>query len=172
MHSPDAGLINRNKQNNTLSYFNASLNLPLPCRPIRGIVLISPFYEEWNMSLTNAPNVLSKHQAFVLALSFVDTAAHHKWKYAITPIIRMKDFSEDELTDLYKTIGLGAMKFYLRRVDPKKRMIFNSEESIDFHGFTGPFVQYTYVRLKSILPNDHLVETKPFSRSLLKVENA
>ncbi|MEO6135701.1 MAG: DALR anticodon-binding domain-containing protein, partial [Ginsengibacter sp.] len=43
------------------------------------------------------------------------------------------------------------MKFYLLRVDPKKRMIFNPEESIDFHGFTGPFVQYTYARIQSIL---------------------
>jgi arginyl-tRNA synthetase len=52
---------------------------------------------------------------------------------------------------LYDTIGLGAMKFYLLRVDPKKTMVFNPEESIDFHGFTGPFVQYTYARIKSIL---------------------
>lgn len=95
MNSPDAGIINRNKQNYILSYFNASLNLPLPFRPIRGIVLLSPFYEEWNTSLSNAPNVVSKHQGFVLALSFVDTVPHHKWRYAITPIIRLKDFSED-----------------------------------------------------------------------------
>ncbi len=64
---------------------------------------------------------------------------------------KVKDFTEEELTELYETLGLGAMKFYLLRVDPKKRMIFNPEESIDFHGFTGPFVQYTYARIKSIL---------------------
>ena len=64
---------------------------------------------------------------------------------------KVKDFMEDELTELYKTIGLGAMKFYLLRVDPKKTMIFNPAESIDFHGFTGSFVQYTYARIKSIL---------------------
>jgi arginyl-tRNA synthetase len=52
---------------------------------------------------------------------------------------------------LYNTIGLGALKFFLLRVDPKKRMVFNPEESIDFHGFTGPFVQYTHARIKSIL---------------------
>lgn len=60
-------------------------------------------------------------------------------------------FSEAELLELYDTIGLGALKFFLVRVDPKKRMIFNPEESIDFHGFTGPFVQYTHARIKSIL---------------------
>ncbi len=64
---------------------------------------------------------------------------------------KVNDFSEKELKELYETLGLGAMKFYLLRVDPKKRMIFNPEESIDFHGFTGPFVQYTYARIRSIL---------------------
>jgi arginyl-tRNA synthetase len=64
---------------------------------------------------------------------------------------KVKDFTEEELTVLYNTIGLGAMKFYLLRVDPKKTMVFNPAESIDFHGFTGPFVQYTYARIKSIL---------------------
>ena len=64
---------------------------------------------------------------------------------------KVKDFTEVELTELYDTIALGALKFFLLRVDPKKRMIFNPEESIDFHGFTGPFVQYTHARIKSIL---------------------
>jgi arginyl-tRNA synthetase len=64
---------------------------------------------------------------------------------------KVKDFTEDELKNLYETLGLGAMKFYLLRVDPKKKMVFNPEESIDFHGFTGPFVQYTYARIQSIL---------------------
>src|SRR5665213_2075870 len=64
---------------------------------------------------------------------------------------KVNDFSKEELKELYETLALGAMKFYLLRVDPKKRMIFNPEESIDFHGFTGPFVQYTYARIHSIL---------------------
>ncbi|MBL7698333.1 MAG: arginine--tRNA ligase [Chitinophagaceae bacterium] len=64
---------------------------------------------------------------------------------------KVNDFTDEELKQLYATIGLGALKFYLLRVDPKKRMIFNPEESIDFHGFTGPFIQYTYARTKSIL---------------------
>ncbi len=76
----------------------------------------------------------------------VDTAQKHTEELG-----KVKDFTEEELEELYETLGLGAMKFYLLRVDPKKRMIFNPEESIDFHGFTGPFVQYTYARIKSIL---------------------
>lgn len=64
---------------------------------------------------------------------------------------KVKDFSEKELQQLFHTIGLGALKFFLLRVDPKKRMVFNPEESIDFHGFTGPFIQFNYARIKSIL---------------------
>lgn len=64
---------------------------------------------------------------------------------------KVKDFNPGELLELYDTIALGALKFFLLRVDPKKRMVFNPEESIDFHGFTGPFVQYTHARIKSIL---------------------
>jgi arginyl-tRNA synthetase len=64
---------------------------------------------------------------------------------------KVSDFSQEQLIALYNTIGLGALKFFLLRVDPKKKMIFNPEESIDFHGFTGPFIQYTHARIKSIL---------------------
>jgi len=64
---------------------------------------------------------------------------------------KVKDFTEEELKELYDIIGIGALKFFLLRVDPKKKMVFNPEESIDFHGFTGPFIQYTHARIKSIL---------------------
>lgn len=64
---------------------------------------------------------------------------------------KVKDFTTEELKTLYHTLGMGALKFFLMRVDPKKRMIFNPEESVDFHGFTGPFIQYTHARIRSIL---------------------
>lgn len=64
---------------------------------------------------------------------------------------KVEGFEEADLQQLYHTLGLGALKFYLLRVDPKKRMVFNPEESIDFHGFTGPFVQYSYARIQSVL---------------------
>lgn len=64
---------------------------------------------------------------------------------------KVNDFTKEELKDLYETIGLGALKYFLLRVDPKKKMIFDPEESIDFHGHTGPFIQYTHARIKSIL---------------------
>jgi arginyl-tRNA synthetase len=64
---------------------------------------------------------------------------------------KIENFSAGELKKLYHMIGMGALKFFLLKVDPKKRMIFNPEESIDFHGFTGPFIQYTHARIKSVL---------------------
>ena len=64
---------------------------------------------------------------------------------------KIEDFSTDELAQLYKTIGLGALKYHLIKVDPKKRILFDPEESIDFQGHTGPFIQYSYARIQSIL---------------------
>jgi arginyl-tRNA synthetase len=83
---------------------------------------------------------------------------------------KVKDFSTEELKALYETLGLGALKFFLLRVDPKKRMIFNPEESIDFHGFTGPFVQYTHARIKSILRKEQASAAADISSSLLPLE--
>jgi len=84
---------------------------------------------------------------------------------------KVKDFTEEELKELYDTIALGALKFFLLRVDPKKKMIFNPEESIDFHGFTGPFVQYTHARIKSILRKAQSARDKEqVGNSLLKLE--
>jgi len=84
---------------------------------------------------------------------------------------KVKDFTAEELKELYETIGLGALKFFLMRVDPKKRMVFNPEESVDFHGFTGPFIQYTHARIKSILRKQPAVGSQqPAVGSLLKLE--
>ncbi|MFM9008354.1 MAG: arginine--tRNA ligase, partial [Bacteroidota bacterium] len=64
---------------------------------------------------------------------------------------KIDDFSSDEARNLYETIGLGALKYFILKVDPEKRMLFNPEESIDFNGHTGPFIQYTYARIRSVL---------------------
>jgi len=83
---------------------------------------------------------------------------------------KVKDFTGAELTELYDTIGLGALKFFLLRVEPKKKMLFNPEESIDFHGFTGPFIQYTYARIKSILRKEKAMNNGLQATSLLPLE--
>ncbi|WP_456379321.1 arginine--tRNA ligase [Lutibacter sp.] len=64
---------------------------------------------------------------------------------------KLEDYSNNEKESLYKTIGLGALKYYILKVDPKKRILFDPEESVDFAGNTGPFIQYTYARIQSIL---------------------
>ncbi|RCW90015.1 arginine--tRNA ligase [Winogradskyella arenosi] len=64
---------------------------------------------------------------------------------------KLEDYSESEKKALYRTIGLGALKYYILKVDPKKRILFDPKESIDFQGNTGPFIQYTYARIQSIL---------------------
>ncbi|MFA9190256.1 arginine--tRNA ligase [Flavobacterium sp. FZUC8N2.13] len=64
---------------------------------------------------------------------------------------KLGGYSDEEKTKLYKTIGLGALKYYILKVDPKKRILFNPEESVDFAGNTGPFIQYTYARIQSII---------------------
>jgi arginyl-tRNA synthetase len=64
---------------------------------------------------------------------------------------KLDGYSEEEKTELYRTIGLGALKYYILKVDPKKRILFNPEESVDFAGNTGPFIQYTYARIQSII---------------------
>lgn len=64
---------------------------------------------------------------------------------------KLDDYSDEEKARLYKIIGLGALKYYILKVDPKKRILFNPEESVDFAGNTGPFIQYTYARIQSLL---------------------
>jgi arginyl-tRNA synthetase len=68
-----------------------------------------------------------------------------------TDLGKLEDFTLEEKEKLFKTIGLGALKYYILKVDPKKQIMFNPEESVDFAGNTGPFIQYTYARIQSIL---------------------
>ena len=75
-----------------------------------------------------------------------DTAEAHT-----TELGKIDGFSAKEANQLYKTLGLGAIKYFLMKVDPKKRMMFNPKESIQFNGNTGPFIQYTHARISSII---------------------
>lgn len=64
---------------------------------------------------------------------------------------KLENLTEEEKEKSYETVGLGALKYFMLKVDPKKKMLFNPEESIDFNGNTGPFIQYTYARIQSLL---------------------
>ncbi len=66
---------------------------------------------------------------------------------------KLDGLSEAEISEISETVGLGALKYFLLKVDPRKNMMFNPKESIDFNGNTGPFIQYTYARMRSVLRN-------------------
>jgi len=74
---------------------------------------------------------------------------------------KVEGFSEEDLLQLYQMIGLGALKYFILKVDPKKKMVFNPSESIDFNGHTGPFIQYTHARIKSVLRKSGQEEFTP-----------
>jgi arginyl-tRNA synthetase len=81
-----------------------------------------------------------------LIQEMVDTARTHTQELG-----KIEGFSQDEAENLYEMLGLGAIKYFLLKVDPKKRMLFNPQESIEFQGNTGPFIQYTHARIAAIL---------------------
>lgn len=77
---------------------------------------------------------------------------------------KLEGYSEEEKETLYHQIGLGALKYYILKVDPKKRILFNPEESVDFQGNTGSFIQYTYARIQSILRRADFAYDVPVSQ--------
>ncbi|MDN5210923.1 arginine--tRNA ligase [Fulvivirgaceae bacterium BMA12] len=81
-----------------------------------------------------------------LMQQMVDTAAERTRELG-----KIDGFTDEQASDLYNIIGLGALKYFILKVDPRKRMLFNPEESIDFQGNTAPFIQYTYARIAAIL---------------------
>ncbi|AUC77683.1 arginine--tRNA ligase [Olleya sp. Bg11-27] len=84
---------------------------------------------------------------------------------------KLEGYTEQEKTDLYKTIGLGALKYYILKVDPKKRILFDPKDSIDFQGNTGPFIQYTYARIQSILRKAGVDATATLSADQVTLED-
>lgn len=83
-------------------------------------------------------------------------------KAAAEDLGKLEGFTEEEKAENYESVGMGALKYFMLKVDPKKKMLFNPEESIDFNGNTGPFIQYTYARIQSLLAKANF-EYKPIS---------
>jgi arginyl-tRNA synthetase len=75
----------------------------------------------------------------------------HTAKETSKELGKLDGYSEEEIEEVSRTVGLGALKYFILKVDPRKNMVFNPKESIDFNGNTGPFVQYTYARIQSVL---------------------
>ncbi len=76
---------------------------------------------------------------------------HQTAKKLTTELGKIEDFSDEEANQLFEMVGMGALKYFMLKVDPKKNMLFNPEESVDFTGNTGPFIQYTHARISSLL---------------------
>ncbi|WP_435416130.1 arginine--tRNA ligase [Polaribacter aestuariivivens] len=83
---------------------------------------------------------------------------------------KLDGYSDEEKAELYKTIGLGALKYFILKVDPKKRILFDPKSSVDFQGNTGPFIQYTYARIQSIIRKADFDYLKPVSIELHEKE--
>ncbi|MBA4321449.1 MAG: arginine--tRNA ligase, partial [Odoribacter sp.] len=89
---------------------------------------------------------------------------------------KLENYSDTEREEIFRMIGLGALKYYILKVDPRKNMTFNPVDSIDFNGNTGPFIQYTYARIRSVIKKaeqgnlkedtDSLSSIKPTSKEL------
>ena len=74
---------------------------------------------------------------------------------------KLSDYNDEEKEDIFRKIGLGALKYFILKVDPRKNMTFNPVESVDFNGNTGPFIQYTYARIKSVFRKADQMGIKP-----------
>ncbi len=79
---------------------------------------------------------------------------------------RFKDMPADEAAEISRMVGLGALKYFLLKVDPRKNMLFNPKESIDFNGNTGPFLQYTYARIRSVLRKAGEIDTAAMAQAI------
>jgi len=79
---------------------------------------------------------------------------------------KLSNIKDEDFKKIVEAIAFGALKYFILKVDPKKNMLFNPEESIDFNGNTGPFVQYTYARIKSLLEKAKIINLKPVIQSI------
>ncbi|HIP27011.1 MAG TPA: arginine--tRNA ligase, partial [Flavobacteriaceae bacterium] len=85
---------------------------------------------------------------------------------------KLEGYSNEEKESLYKIIGKGALKYYILKVDPKKRILFDPKESIDFNGNTGPFIQYTYARIQSILrKSEFSIDSEVSKANIAEIHN-
>jgi arginyl-tRNA synthetase len=84
---------------------------------------------------------------------------------------KFADMGEEERNEIARIVGMGALKYFILKVDARKNMLFNPEESIDFNGNTGPFIQYTYARIRSILRKAQIIPNIPNTPNTLNILN-
>ncbi|HVA98793.1 MAG TPA: arginine--tRNA ligase [Bacteroidia bacterium] len=91
-------------------------------------------------------------------------------KITSTELGKIEEFSNEDAENLFRQIGMGALKYFILKVDPKKKMLFDPKESIDFNGHTGPFIQYTYARIQSLLRKAKEISYQKIDVSKVKIE--
>jgi len=101
-----------------------------------------------------------------LMQEMIDTAREHTEELG-----KIDGFTNEQAAELYETLGLGALKYFLLKVDPKKRMLFDPNESIQFQGNTGPFIQYTHARISAILRKANQLKIEPSASNIQKVQS-
>nr|WP_175622778.1 arginine--tRNA ligase [Chryseobacterium schmidteae] len=97
---------------------------------------------------------------------------HNIAKSAAEELGKLENFTDEEKNENYESVGMGALKYFMLKVDPKKKMLFNPEESIDFNGNTGPFIQYTFARIQSLLNKANFEEKEVAEVDLNQYEKA
>lgn len=97
---------------------------------------------------------------------------HNIAKSAAEELGKLENFTDEEKNKNYESVGMGALKYFMLKVDPKKKMLFNPEESIDFNGNTGPFIQYTFARIQSLLNKANFEEKEVAEVELNQYEKA
>jgi len=108
------------------------------------------YHLSYNMVDLPSGKMKSREGTVVDADELIDEMTEEARKIT-TELGKLTDFTSAEAHELFKQLGLGALKYYILKVDPEKRMLFNPEDSIDFNGNTGPFIQYTHARIQSVL---------------------
>ena len=123
-------------------------------------ILLDKLGFEWGKDLVHfsygmveLPNgkMKSREGTVVDADDLVEKMVSDAKQMSADKINKLTDITEEEANEIARVVGLGALKYFILKVDPRKNMLFNPEESIDFNGNTGPFIQYTYARIRSVL---------------------
>ena len=107
----------------------------------------------FSYGMVELPNgkMKSREGTVVDADDLVETMVANARQLSEDKVNKLQDISDEEKAEIARIVGLGALKYFILKVDARKNMLFNPEESIDFNGNTGPFIQYTYARIRSIL---------------------
>jgi arginyl-tRNA synthetase len=108
------------------------------------------FHLSYNMVDLPSGKMKSREGTVVDADELIDDMVAEARKLTLE-LGKLDDFNSQEAMQLFQMLGLGALKYFLLKVDPEKRMLFNPNESIDFNGNTGPFIQYTHARIQSVI---------------------